>query len=86
MQPYTKDLLRELGPGLTTRYIAELVATGVSETAARKRVQRASDDYQRLAGIRFEKNARFIYRPEDYGDILFWTRLEEAFYTHGKSY
>ena len=68
----TTDLLRELGPGLTTRHIAELVATGISETAARKRVQRASEEYQRLAGIRFEKNARLIYRPEDYGDILFW--------------
>lgn len=86
MQADTTDLLRELGPGLTTRYIAELVATGVSEAAARKRVQRASADYQRLAGIRFEKNARFIYLPEDYGDIHFWTRLEEAFHTHGKCY
>ena len=38
----TTDLLRELGPGLTTRHSAELVATGISETAARKRVQRAS--------------------------------------------
>lgn len=69
----TTDLIRELGLGLTTRHIAELVATGVSDVAARKRVQRAGDKYQRLAGIRFEKNARFNYRPEDYGDVVFWT-------------
>lgn len=82
----TDDLLGHLGPGLTTQYIAELVATGMTEAAARKRVQRMSAQYQKLAGIRFEKNARFIYRPEDYGDIAFWAGLEKAFYTHGKSY
>lgn len=71
----TDELLRHLGPGLTTQYIAELVATGMTEAGARKRVQRMSAQYQKLAGIRFEKNARFIYRPEDYGDIAFWTGL-----------
>lgn len=82
----TDDLLGQLGPGLTTQYIAELVGTGMSEAAARKRIQRLSMSYQKLAGIRFEKNARFIYRPEDYGDTAFWNGLEKAFYTHGKSY
>lgn len=42
--------------------------------------------YQKLAGIGFEKNTRFIYRPEDFGDAKLWINLEEAFYTHGKSY
>ena len=82
----TDDLLGHLGLGLTTQYIAELVATGMTEAAARKRVQRMSAQYQRLGGIRFEKNARFIYLPEDYGGIAFWIGLEKAFYTHGKSY
>ena len=82
----TETLLRRLGPALTTKHIAELVKTGISEPTARKRVQRGTAHYQKLAGIRFEKNTRFIYRPEDYGDVKFWNNLEEAFYTHGKSY
>ena len=86
MSEETKALLRKLGPALTTKHIAELVKTGISEPTARKRVQRGTAHYQKLAGIRFEKNTRFIYRPEDYGDVKFWTNLEEAFYTHGKSY
>lgn len=80
------SLLIRLGPSLTTEYIAELVKTGLSAPAARKRIQRATTNYQKLAGIRFEKNTRFIYRPQDYGNHRFWTNLEKAFYTHGKSY
>lgn len=79
-------LIRRTGPSLTTNLIAKLVAQGVNEAAARKRVQRATEHFTKLAGIRFNKNARFIYRDIDYGEPRFWRNLEEAFYTHGKSY
>lgn len=82
----TNALILNIGPALTTTYISRLQEQGVSDAAARKRVQRATEGYTKLAGIRFEKNTRFIYRPEDYGTVRFRRNLESAFYTHGKSY
>jgi hypothetical protein len=79
-------LLKKMGPTLTSDLIAALVKNGLSETAARKRVQRAQGLYQRLAGLRFEKNARFIYLPEQYGASEYWEKLEEACRRSGKSY
>lgn len=79
-------LLKSKGPCLTSDLIAVLVKEGVSEAAARKRVQRGSTDYTRLAGLRFEKNARFVYLDEQYGTTLYWDRLEDACCRLGKSY
>jgi hypothetical protein len=86
MHDDTAALLRKIGPALTTKYIEVLVAAGIPSATARKRVQRGTEEYHKLAGIRFEKNTRFIYRPEDYGERAFWTNLEAAFYSHGKAY
>ena len=80
------DTLRLVGPALTTKYIARLIDQGAQPATARKQVQRATASYHKLAGLRFEKNTRFIYRHEDYDTAVFWRNLEDAFYTHGKSY
>ncbi len=79
-------LLKINGPGLTTEFISALTANGVSASAARKRIQRAQGSYERFAGVRFEKNARFIYLQEQYGDPQFWKKFEEACHQAGKSY
>ena len=80
------ELLRKNGPGLTTEVISALTGKGISDAAARKRVQRAQWQYERFAGVRFEKNARFIYLEEQYGTPQFWEKFEEACYRAGKSY
>lgn len=80
------ELLRANGPGLTTEIISALIDKGVSNAAARKRVQRAQGKYERFAGLRFEKNARFIYLEDQYGDQRFWEKFEKACYRAGKSY
>ena len=82
----TQALIREIGPALTTKYIAALKARGVPESTARKRIQRATTKHTKLAGIRFEKNTRFIFSDIDHGTPQFWRSFEEACYTHGKSY
>lgn len=79
-------LLKKIGPALTTKYIEELTKTGITSATARKRIQRAARNYKTLGGIRFERKARFIYHPDDYGTSKFWENLIDAFYTHGKSY
>ncbi len=80
------NLLKKNAPCLTMDLISALVENGYTAAAARKSIQRALGGYKRLAGVRFEKNARFIYLDEQYGDIRFWEKLEEAFYKAGKSY
>lgn len=79
-------ILKRLGPSLTSDVIAEIVKIGSSPTAARQRVTRSQSEYIRLAGIRFSKNARFIYLPEQFGTRAYWEGLERAFYKAGKSY
>ena len=81
-----QTLLKTNGPGLTSEFIAALTKTGISESAARKRIQRAQAQYERFAGIRFEKNARFIYLQDQYGDQRFWEKFESACHQAGKSY
>lgn len=81
-----QSLLQDFGPGLTSDLISVLVENGLSSAAARKRIQRAEDDYSRMAGLRFEKNARFIYLTEQYGSRQFWDKFEKACYGSGKSY
>ncbi len=79
-------MLKANGPSLTSDVIARMVSDGASESAARKRVQRSLGDVERLAGVRFEKNARFIYLPDQYGTDAFWRGLEGAFHQAGKTY
>ncbi|MFO0109889.1 MAG: hypothetical protein ACK52W_05065, partial [Alphaproteobacteria bacterium] len=86
MSESSTAILKRLGPSLTSDVISAMVAAGASPTAARQRVTRAQQDYTRLAGIRFTKNARFIYLPEQFGTHEYWAGLERAFYKAGKSY
>jgi hypothetical protein len=91
--PRTSDLARLLadrGPSLTTELIEHMVANGASQAAARQRITRglAADGFQitRLAGIRFQHNARFVYLRDQFGDLKFWRALERAFRRSGQSY
>ncbi|MEJ0023399.1 MAG: hypothetical protein WDN76_08160 [Alphaproteobacteria bacterium] len=78
--------LRKRGPSLTSDLISAMVEGGVSAVAARQRVNRAPGEVKRLAGLRFAKNARFIYLDEQYATDEFWRALERAFQTHGLAY
>ena len=80
------EALKRVGPCLTSDLIREFVAAGMAEAAARKKIARAQMEYTRLAGLRFAKNARFIYLDSQFGSEKFWEALERAFYTAGKSY
>lgn len=78
--------LKKLGPSLTSDIIARFVKAGMSDAAARKKVSRAQGEFTRLAGIRFAKNARFIYLDDQWGTKEFWHALERAFAKSGKAY
>ena len=80
-----RDLLSQIGPCLTSRLIEIMVDQGLSSEAARKRIERAGG-IKRLSGVRFEKNAKFIYLEDQYGDAKFWGALEAAFKISGKAY
>ena len=80
------NLLNTHGPCLTSDLIAAMVEQGLSPSAARQRVTRAKSTYKQLAGLRFAKNARFVYHDGQYGDDKFWLAIEKAFLSSGKSY
>jgi hypothetical protein len=84
------DILREAGPSLSTELIEEMVAKGASSSAARQRIVRGlaapSFDIVRLAGLRFQHNARFLYLRDQFGGREFWLALERAFRKSGVSY
>lgn len=80
------EILESHGPGLTTDIIDVLVKNGASSAAARKRIERAKGEYERFAGLRFAKNARFIYLEHQYGDKAFWQAMERAFEQAGTAY
>lgn len=86
MPESVKQALKRVGPCLTSDLIQEFVSQGMSDVAARKKISRSQDDYKRLAGLRFTKNARFIYLDQQFGDEKFWEGLERAFKKSGKSY
>ncbi|MFV1872741.1 MAG: hypothetical protein ACMZ64_05380, partial [Oleiphilus sp.] len=86
MKGYIRNLLRSNGPSLTSDLIARMVDEGVAPATARQRVTRAQSEYVKLAGLRFAKNARFIYLQDQFGDAQFWKALEKAFRKSGKSY
>ncbi len=85
--PSIEDVLRRIGPALTTELIAELAKDGVSSDAARQRIARADEfSIKRLAGLRFPHNARFFYLEGQFGDKKYWQAMERVFRNHGKSY
>lgn len=84
------SLLHRKGPSLTTELIEQMIQDGASADAARQRVARGlangAGNIKRLAGLRFQYNARFIYREDQYGDQKFWEALERAFLRYAPSY
>ena len=86
MSAYIVDLLKSQGPCLSSDLIQVMVDEGVAPAAARQRLSRAKSSYTRLAGIQFEKRARFIYLDSQFATHDYWEGLERAFRKHGMSY
>jgi len=86
MIDYIQILLEQHGPCLSSELIARMESEGISSAAARQRVARSHSVFIRLAGIKFYRNARFIYLDEQYGSKDYWQGLERAFFSHGKAY
>jgi hypothetical protein len=82
------SLLRKVGPSLSTELVERLVAEGVSADAARQRIARGARDFDvvKLAGVRFQHNARFLYLGDQFGDAPFWLAVERAFQRGGAAY
>ena len=78
MKSQLRNLLSLHGPCLTSDLIASMVQQGISPAAARQRITRSNLEYKKLAGLRFTKNARFIYLDEQYGNQEFWDAIEGA--------
>lgn len=86
MPDIVRSLLAKNGPSLTSELIRALEVSGLSPSAARQRILRSRGEYTRLAGLRFAKNARFLYLEDQYGTADFWNAIERTFKSHGQAY
>jgi hypothetical protein len=84
--PTVEEILADCGPLLSTEIKEKLVSGGLSDDAARKRVQRASSTVHRLRKVRFPHNARFLYLPHQYGSDEFFSSLINAFESTSSAY
>lgn len=80
------SLLHERGPSLTSDLGAHLRSTGLSDTAARKRLSRRPEGVMALKGITFPKRARFLYLERQFGTSQYWTALINAVRTTSPAY
>lgn len=80
-------ILKEEGPSLSSDLNKKLVERfGLSSDAARKQVSRGCPDMHRLSGIKFARNARFIYLRKDYRSPFYWNALYRAFKDTNSAY
>lgn len=85
MDTSPSQLLRTLGPCLSTELVAVLVKEGVAPATARQRVSR-STDIKKLAHLVFPRGVRFVYLQSDYASPLFWRALVQRLLRHSSSY
>lgn len=87
MNPVLSDILKSLGPRLSTDLAEYLVKTRkLSSAAARQRVSRGDAKVKRLAHLPFARKARFLYHQDDYASPLYWERLFAAIFASGGPY
>jgi hypothetical protein len=79
-------LLSTRGPSLSTDIARQLVKTGLSPAAARKRVSRQSPGVRRLAFLPFPRNARFLYLERDFGSPRYWDALIKSLLASKSAY
>lgn len=75
-----EKILLDSGPSLSTDLVNKLVDIhNLSPSTARKRVSRGFKGMNRLDGLPFPRNAKFIYLQKDYRSPFYWKALFQAF-------
>lgn len=83
---FLEKYIKDQGPTLSGQVAQMLVEKeGISESAARKRIERLASPIHKLTGLFSEKQS-FIYHQEDYNNETYFQNLAEAFETSGKRY
>ena len=75
MRSSVEDLLKEAGPGISSRITEALVKRGSSPDAARQQVSRARGNIQRLSALTFPKKEKFLYLDSQFGQESYWQGL-----------
>jgi hypothetical protein len=70
-----ENLLKEAGPGISSRLTDALVKRGSSPDAARQQVSRARGNIQRLSALTLPKKEKFLYLDSQFGQESYWEAL-----------
>ncbi len=84
--PTIVDLLHENGPMLSGEIAKIYRDMGLSEGAARQRVNRRSEEVKVLFGLPFPRGARFMYLEGEFGDQRFYLSLINKLTVTGSAY
>lgn len=86
MATSVEEMLREIGPCLTTTLTAHLMEQGLTPEAARQRVSRARGSIRRTPGLSFPRKAQFIYHESEFNSDHYWSALIDAIITDSPAY
>jgi hypothetical protein len=81
-----EEILRIKGPMLSSQLAKALMMRGISADYARKLLQRSSEEVNKLRGIRFPHNGRFVYLKDQFGSTIFWESLVESLRSEKTAY
>lgn len=84
--PDVVDLLQENGPLLSSDVSRKYREMGLSDSAARQRTNRRSDEVKQLYGLPFPRGARFLYLEGEFGDARFYSALIVRLQETGSAY
>lgn len=81
-----ESLLLSEGPCLSSEMARKLISKGVSASAARQRISRGSPNVNRLKGLIFPRNARFLFHSKHEGTERYWSALVRDIQTASPAY
>ncbi|QDE70168.1 hypothetical protein [Myxococcus xanthus] len=81
-----QEFLRQSGPTLSSHLCTLLQGQGIPAATARKRIERAPPEVQKIKNLRFPHNERFVYLKEQWNTEEFWQALLKALDDTGSVY
>src|SRR5258708_3960619 len=70
-----EQVLKDIGPGISSRVAAKLVEKGMTADAARQQVSRAKGNVRRLFAFNLPRKEKFLYLESHFSTPEYWEAL-----------
>ncbi len=75
MASSVEQVLKDIGPGISSRITAKLMEGGMTAAAARQQISRAKGDVKRLFTFNLPKREKFLYLESQFSSPEYWEAL-----------